>query len=83
MTWPVMLLVLLGALLNASWNALVKSSPDKTLDTALIHRPVLTGGPARLFVRRPTATRTLALYLGLLGGSFRLLLCVSRSLSAW
>jgi phosphonate utilization associated putative membrane protein len=29
--------VLLGALLHASWNALVKSSADKALDTALIH----------------------------------------------
>jgi phosphonate utilization associated putative membrane protein len=37
MTWSVLLIVLLGALLHASWNALVKSSTDKTLDTALIH----------------------------------------------
>ena len=37
MTWPVLLAVLFGALLHASWNALVKSSTDKTLDTALIH----------------------------------------------
>jgi len=37
MTWPVLFIVLLGALLHASWNALVKSSLDKTLDTALIH----------------------------------------------
>ena len=37
MTWSVLFLVLLGALLHASWNALVKSSTDKTLDTALIH----------------------------------------------
>ena len=37
MTWPVLFLVLFGALLHASWNALVKSSSDKTLDTALIH----------------------------------------------
>lgn len=37
MTWPVVLLVLTGALLHASWNALVKSSADKALDTALIH----------------------------------------------
>lgn len=37
MSWTVMLMVLLGALLHASWNALVKSSSDKTLDTALIH----------------------------------------------
>jgi phosphonate utilization associated putative membrane protein len=29
--------VLLGALLHAGWNALVKSSTDKELDTALIH----------------------------------------------
>jgi phosphonate utilization associated putative membrane protein len=37
LTWPVMLAVLFGALLHASWNALVKSSADKSLDTALIH----------------------------------------------
>ena len=36
-TWPVLALELTGALLHASWNALVKSSCDKTLDTALIH----------------------------------------------
>ena len=36
-TWPVLSLVLLGALLHAGWNAMVKSSADKTLDTALIH----------------------------------------------
>jgi phosphonate utilization associated putative membrane protein len=29
--------VLFGALLHAGWNALVKSSGDKTLDTALVH----------------------------------------------
>jgi phosphonate utilization associated putative membrane protein len=33
----VLLAVLLGALLHACWNALVKSSTDKTLDTALLH----------------------------------------------
>ena len=33
----VLLAVLFGALLHASWNALVKSSSDKTLDTTLIH----------------------------------------------
>jgi phosphonate utilization associated putative membrane protein len=37
LTWPVALAVLFGALLHASWNALVKSSPDKEMDTALIH----------------------------------------------
>lgn len=37
LTWPVALAVLIGALLHASWNALVKSSADKEMDTALIH----------------------------------------------
>ncbi|MGH6626934.1 MAG: EamA family transporter [Burkholderiaceae bacterium] len=37
LSWPVVAAVLLGALLHASWNALVKSSADKALDTALIH----------------------------------------------
>ena len=32
-----MLAVLLGAALHASWNALVKSAGDKTVDTALVH----------------------------------------------
>ena len=36
MTWPVVLAVLCGAMLHASWNALVKSSGDKALDTALV-----------------------------------------------
>ena len=37
LTWTVVAAVLLGALLHASWNALVKSSTDKALDTAVIH----------------------------------------------
>src|SRR3954469_15036541 len=37
LTWGVAAAVLFGALLHASWNAMVKSSTDKALDTALIH----------------------------------------------
>ena len=37
LTWPVVAAVLLGAVLHAGWNALVKSSGDKPLDTALVH----------------------------------------------
>ncbi len=37
LTWGVMSAVLFAALLHAGWNALVKSSSDKQLDTALIH----------------------------------------------
>ena len=37
LTWPVVLAVLLGAALHAGWNALVKSSGDKPLDTALVY----------------------------------------------
>ena len=37
LTWPVVAAVLLGAVLHAGWNALVKSSSDKPLDTALVH----------------------------------------------
>jgi len=37
LTWPIVLAVLCGALLHASWNALIKSGRDKALDTALVH----------------------------------------------
>ncbi len=37
LTWPIVMAVLFGAVLHAGWNALVKSSGDKELDTALVH----------------------------------------------
>src|SRR5512142_2396669 len=37
LTWTVVLAVLGGAMLHASWNALIKSGHDKALDTALVH----------------------------------------------
>lgn len=37
LTWPIVAIVLFGAFLHASWNAMVKSSEDKALDAALIH----------------------------------------------
>ncbi|HEY8050789.1 MAG TPA: EamA family transporter [Ramlibacter sp.] len=37
LSWPVAAAVLFGALLHASWNALIKSSDDKAMDTAVIH----------------------------------------------
>lgn len=37
LSWGVVAAVLLGALLHAAWNALVKSSADKALDTVALH----------------------------------------------
>ncbi len=37
LSWPIVLAVLMGAMLHASWNALVKSGGDKAVDTALLH----------------------------------------------
>ena len=49
-----MLAVLLGAVLHAAWNALVKSSSDKTADTALVHfMGALVALPLMLFVGLP------------------------------
>ncbi|HAU77587.1 MAG TPA: hypothetical protein DCW88_19270, partial [Agrobacterium sp.] len=36
MTFDILILVLLGAMLHAGWNALVKSGSDKSLDASLI-----------------------------------------------
>ena len=54
LTWPVAAAVLAGALLHASWNALVKSSQDKALDTAVIHTiGSLIGLPLLLVIGLP------------------------------
>lgn len=37
LSWPVAFAVLFGAFLHASWNALVKSGSDKSLDTAVLN----------------------------------------------
>src|SRR3954454_10159743 len=37
LSWPIIAAVLFGALLHASWNALIKAGDDLALDTALIH----------------------------------------------
>ena len=37
LTWPIVGIVLFGAVLHASWNAMIKSSSDKALDAAVIH----------------------------------------------
>jgi phosphonate utilization associated putative membrane protein len=57
LTWPVVLAVLLGAALHASWNALVKSAGDKTVDTALVHfLAALMALPLLLLVGLPSAS---------------------------
>lgn len=37
LTWTVVAAVLLGALLHATWNAVIKASPDQELETAVMH----------------------------------------------
>lgn len=54
MTWPVVLAVLCGALLHAAWNALIKSSGDKAVDTALMHSlAALLALPLMLWIGLP------------------------------
>jgi phosphonate utilization associated putative membrane protein len=56
LTWPIVLAVLFGAVLHAGWNALVKSSGDKELDTALVHfLGALVALPPLLLVGAPPA----------------------------
>ena len=59
LTWPIVGLVLLAALLHASWNALIKSGDDKALDTAFIH--VLGCGVGAILVAFVGLPRTEAL----------------------
>lgn len=54
LSWPVVAAVLCGAMLHAGWNALVKSSGDKPLDTALVHvMGALVAIPLLLWVGLP------------------------------
>jgi drug/metabolite transporter (DMT)-like permease len=56
LTWTVLAAVLLGALLHASWNAVIKASYDKELDTAVMHGTgALVALPAALAVGWPAA----------------------------
>jgi phosphonate utilization associated putative membrane protein len=56
MSAPLVLAILLAAILHASWNALIKSGGDKSLDTALIHSlgPIFAI-PAALWFGLPAA----------------------------
>ena len=78
LTWPVVLAVLFGAVLHAGWNALVKSSGDKEVDTALVHflgalvalPPLLLVGPAAgggLALHRRSLIVHVAYYITLAG----------------
>jgi len=56
MSNEVVALVLIGALLHACWNTVVKSGADKALDTALIHTlGSLVGLPLLAWVGMPPA----------------------------
>jgi phosphonate utilization associated putative membrane protein len=56
MTWPLVLAVLCGALLHASWNALIKSAGDKAVDTALVHLlAALMALPVLLWIGLPAS----------------------------
>jgi phosphonate utilization associated putative membrane protein len=71
LTWSIVLAVLGGALLHASWNALIKSGHDKALDTALVHfLGALVALPFMLWVGPPPAAAwpfiaaSLAIHIG-------------------
>jgi drug/metabolite transporter (DMT)-like permease len=77
----VMVLVLLAALLHASWNTMVKSSPDKFLDIVLVTTGaaalsalVLPCLPVPLAASRPYLAASVAIHIGyfaLLGAAYR------------
>ena len=71
LTWPVMLAVLAAAVLHAGWNALVKSSGDKELDTALVHflgavvaLPLLAVAGLPPIVAAPFIAASLVIHIG-------------------
>jgi phosphonate utilization associated putative membrane protein len=56
LTWPIVLAVLCGAMLHASWNAMIKSGGDKSTDTALLTiAGALVALPLALWVGPPQA----------------------------
>lgn len=56
LTAPIVLAVLFGALLHASWNAIIKSGRDTQLDTALVHSlGCVLAWPVLLYVGLPNA----------------------------
>jgi len=81
LTWPVVAAVLFGALLHASWNALIKSGSDKSLDTALIHvmgcvvaMPLVTWAGLPLPAAWPWLAASIVIHIGYyiaLAGAYR------------
>jgi phosphonate utilization associated putative membrane protein len=71
LTWPIVLAVLCGAILHASWNAMIKSGGDKGTDTALVTMAgsilalpfLLWAGPPRLAVW-PYLLASLVIHVG-------------------
>ena len=57
LTWPLVVAVLCGALLHATWNALIKAGHDKAVDTALVHfLGALVALPFMLWLGPPPAS---------------------------
>jgi phosphonate utilization associated putative membrane protein len=65
LTWPVVLAVLCGAMLHASWNAMVKSSGDKGTDLALVTMAgAVIALPFMLWAGLPNVSRVWPYLLG-------------------